>query len=53
MDITGIDADQNTIRVLTLCKKPNPEGNLVISPFIPTGGAAQVQVEINYYMRYV
>jgi len=51
MDITGIDADQNTIRVLTLCKKPKPEGNLVISPFIPTGGAAQVQVEINYYMR--
>ena len=51
MDVTGMNLEQETARVLTVCKKPNAVGNFVMSPFINGNGATSVDIEINYVIR--
>lgn len=51
MDITTLNQDAETLRALTICKKPDPSGNMVISPFVDVSNAASVKAEIKYYNR--
>ena len=51
LDVTSLDENGDDIRVLQVCTKTPQNDNWVISPFIKTKGARNVDLEIKYTIR--
>ena len=50
--MTSYDENRDMIRALQACPRQKSEDSWVISPFIDTKGARNVELEIKYAIRY-
>jgi len=46
-----INQDGETSRVWSICKKPTPNGNMIITPLIEPNTAQSVEAELKYWIR--
>lgn len=51
-DVTSYNENRDMIRALQACPRQKSEDSWVISPFIDTKGARNVELEIKYAIRY-
>ena len=48
---TIINQDGDTLRTWSICKKPTPNGNWIISPYIGVNSANAAEAELTYWIR--